>query len=156
MAALRPEPGRGTNGAAVRESFTSQGPMGADAQARAGFPAAVNAYRRVLGYRLMGFDDNSCFALALIGVMAELYDTNAYSRAGLEGAEYVRTRAAQIMAMPLSKRLPEVISFDRELISRNINCGGAADMLAAAIFLDRVTVYSDRRRGEEEHSAAHE
>ena len=150
MAALRPLPGRGTHGADMRERFGSEGAVfGADAEARAGFPAAVNAYRRILGFKLMGFDENACHALALIGIMAELYDTNAYSRAGSEGAEYVRKRAAEINALPLSKRLPEVVEFDRELIERNINCGGCADMLAAAIFLDRLNEYADRLKNAE-------
>ena len=153
LAALRPEPGRGTNGAEARERYASlEGenvPFGADAEARAGFPAAANAYRRILGFRLMGFDDNDCYALALIGIMEELYDTNVYKRAGREGAEFVRRRASEIAAMPLSKRLAEAEVFDRELIERNINCGGAADMLAAAIFMDKLCVYNDRRHGEE-------
>lgn len=160
MASGRPDPGRGTNGAEMRERYESEAGealFGADAQARAGFPAAVNAYRRVLGYRLMGLDDNDCYALALLGVMAELYDTNAYKRGGAEGAEFVRRRAGEIMALPLPKRLPEAVVFDRELIGRNINCGGAADMLAAAIFLDRLNAYTDRRGGDPmEHHHAHE
>lgn len=150
MASLRPEPGRGTHGADAREKYSEVNAVfGADAQARAGFPAALNAYRRILGYKLMGFDENTCHALALIGIMAELYDTNAYSRAGSEGAEFVRERAKEISALPLSKRLPEVTVFDRELIERNINCGGCADMLAAAIFLDRLNEYTDRLKNAE-------
>lgn len=159
LAAQRPDPGRGTNGYFARQEHMGEvpenKPFGADAEARAGFPAAVNAYRRILGYRLMGFDDNSCFALALIGVMAELYDTNAYKRAGSEGAEFVRRRASEIMEMPLSKRLPEAAVFDRELIERNVNCGGAADMLAAAIFLDKLNAYTETRGGGYEHHHDH-
>ena len=162
MAALRPDPGRGTHGADARNEYGAElsgKPFGADAEARAGFPAAVNAYRRILGYRLMGFDDNDCYALSLIGIMAELYDTNAYTRGGREGAQFVRERASEIMAMPLSKRLNAVVDFDRELIDRNINCGGAADSLAAAIFLDCLNTYTDRRKGaeaEEHHEHHHE
>ncbi|MBO4563552.1 MAG: citrate lyase holo-[acyl-carrier protein] synthase [Clostridia bacterium] len=155
LAAIRPDPGRGTNGAEAREKYAPlEAPdtvFGADSEARAGFPAAEEAFRRILGFRLMGFDDNDCYALSLIGIMASLFDTNAYKRGGREGAEYVRGRAAEIMAMPLSKRLSEAEVFDRELIERNINCGGAADMLAAAIFLDKLGVYSDRRTAPEEH-----
>lgn len=158
LAALRPDPGRGTNGAEARARYAEEAAsavFGADAQARAGFPAAVNAYRRILGYRLMNLDDNDCYALALLGIMAELYDTNAYKRGGSEGAAFVRERAAQIMAMPLSKRLSEAEKLDAELIARNINCGGAADMLSAAIFLDRLNRYTDRLHGEE-HAHHHE
>ncbi|MBR4659074.1 MAG: citrate lyase holo-[Clostridia bacterium] len=155
QASHRPDPGRGSNGAIVRMEQGNNA-LGADAEARAGFPAAVNAYRRILGYRLMNFADNECFALALIGIMAELYDTNAYKRGGREGAEFVRARAKQIMELPLSKRLPEVSVFDRELIERNINCGGAADSLAAAIFLDRLNTYTDRRKGMEQEHRHHE
>ena len=157
MALSRPDPGRGTNGAAVRESFPQEAKnaLGADAEARAGFTAAANAYRRILGFRLMGLSENDCYALALIGIMAELYDTNAYKRGGEEGARYVRTRAKEILSMPLSKRLSEVEVFDKELIERNVNCGGAADMLAAAIFLDKLGIYNERRRTEEELHGAH-
>lgn len=151
MALLRPDPGKGTHGADARERFGEGKPVfGADAEARAGFPAAVNAYRRILGFKLMGFDDNDSYALALIGIMAELYDTNAYARAGEEGADLVRRRASEISAMPLSKRLNAVVDLDRELIARNINCGGAADMLAAAVFLDKLSEYTDRLKGPEQ------
>ena len=150
MAALRPVPPGGTNGDEVRKQLEADGyvpaRLGADAEARAGFPAAVNAYRRILGYRLMERDDNDCYALALIGVMAELFDTNAYKRGGVEGAEFVRRRAAEILALPLTKRLAEAEVFDRELTERNINCGGAADMLACAIFLDKICKYTERRK----------
>ena len=150
LAALRPEPGRGTHGAEAREKFKGVSEVfGADAEARAGFPEAVNAYRRILGFRLMGLDENDCYALALIGIMEKLYDTNAYTRAGAEGADLVRRRAAEISAMPLSARLNAVLDFDRELIERNINCGGCADMLAAAIFLDKLNEYSDRHENTE-------
>ena len=153
MAALRPDPGRGTHGAEARKLYGAD--LGADAQARAGFPAAVNAYRRILGYRLMELDDNDCYALSLIGIMAELLDTNAYTRGGREGAEFVRSRAAEIMELPFSKRLAAVKEFDRELIARNINCGGAADSLACAIFLDRLNTFTDRRKGAEEQEEHH-
>ena len=160
LAAQRPDPGRGTNGYFARREHASEipegKPFGADAEARAGFPAAMNAYRRILGYRLMELDDNSAYALALIGIMAELYDTNAYARAGSEGAEFVRRRAKEIMEMPLSKRLPEAAVFDRELIERNINCGGAADMLAAAIFIDKLNAYTESRGASYEHKHEHE
>lgn len=158
LAMLRPDPGMGTNGAEMRGKYADTAKaalFGADAQARAGFPAAVNAYRRILGYKLMELDENTCYALSLIGIMAELFDTNAYKRAGEEGAEFVRERAKQIMELPLSKRLPEAIAFDRELIDRNINCGGAADMLAAAIFLDKLNIYNDRRQSRAEEHEHH-
>ena len=157
MALSRPDPGRGTNGAIVRESFPDEAKnaLGADSEARAGFPAAANAYRRILGFRLMGLEENACYALALIGIMAELYDTNAYKRGGAEGADFVRRRAGEIASLPLSKRLNEVVEFDKELIERNVNCGGAADMLAAAIFLDKLGIYNERRRTEEELHGAH-
>ena len=149
LAAMRPEPGRGTNGYLARQLHAGEAPegkpFGADAEARAGFPAAMNAYRRILGYRLMSLDDEAAFALALLGIMAELYDTNAYKRGGSEGAGFVRKRASEIMALPLSKRLEEAVVFDRELIERGINCGGAADMLAAAIFIDKLNAYTESR-----------
>jgi len=77
--------------------------------------------------------------------MAELYDTNAYKRGGAEGAEHVRKRAGEILALPLSKRLNAANELDAELTAANINCGGAADMLACAIFLDKLCKYTDRR-----------
>ena len=148
MALSRPLPPGGTNGDEVRRALAGSDTarLGADAEARAGFPSAVNAYRRILGFRLMRQSDNDCYALALLGIMAELNDTNAVKRGGEEGANFVRERAKEILALPLSGRLNEAAVFDRELIERNINCGGAADMLAAAILIDKLVKISERKK----------
>lgn len=145
LANNRALPTDATNGSAVRSRFAEGKPMGADAEAREGFPHVLTAYRCIMGFRLMGLSDNDAYALALLRIMATLRDTNAYKRGGEEGAEFVRSRAAEILEIPLPKRIDAVIEFDKELIDRNVNCGGAADLLAAAIFLDRLSALTEAR-----------
>ncbi len=140
IANARPQPTDSSNGSAVRERFGNSR-IGADAEARAGFPHTVNAYRCILGFRMAGFSDNDAYALALLRIMATLNDSNVYKRSGEEGAAFVRTRAEEILKLPVNERIGAVQAFDAELIERGINCGGAADVLAAAIFLDRFNTY---------------
>ena len=76
--------------------------------------------------------------------MASLYDTNAYKRGGGRGADYVRNRATAILSLPIDERLKQIRQLDLELIAMGINCGGCADTLAAAIFLDKFNSIAKR------------
>ena len=56
-------------------------------------------------------------------------------RGGDAGARFVKQRAAFLLSKRTMLTEAELLDFDDELIRRGISCGGAADMLAAAIFL---------------------
>ncbi len=118
-----------TNGRRMCELF---GVKGARGQAASGFAIAGDAYRKYVEMKRQGSE--IAWSAALLHIMSKLDDTNALKRAGSAGAEYVKREAARLMSGSLNT--DALMRFDAELIRRNISCGGAADMLAAAIFFD--------------------
>ena len=124
----------GSNGAIVRRKY---GVGGAIEQAKAGFPLAIVAKSLHEEYNIESNGQGSVdsWAFALLGIMAELEDNNALKRGGNAGARFVKRRAAFLLSKRTMLTEAELLDFDDELIRRGISCGGAADMLAAAIFL---------------------
>ena len=124
----------GSNGAIVRRKY---GVGGAIEQAKAGFPLAIVAKSLHEEYNIESNGQGSVdsWAFALLGIMAELEDNNALKRGGDAGARFVKQRAAFLLSKRTMLTEAELLDFDDELIRRGISCGGAADMLAAAIFL---------------------
>ena len=124
----------GSNGAIVRRKY---GVGGAIEQAKAGFPLAIVAKSLHEEYNIESNGQGSVdsWAFALLGIMAELEDNNALKRGGDAGARFVKRRAESLLSKRTMLTEAELLDFDDELIRRGISCGGAADMLAAAIFL---------------------
>ncbi|MBQ7060699.1 MAG: citrate lyase holo-[Clostridia bacterium] len=139
-----------SKGSAVRERFKVGGPV---EEALLGFPSAREALKKSKEY----LDSRSKsgvivdpWAYGLLAIMARLSDNNALRRGGEEGARFVRERAKTLLGLgleaPTREFLDALLAFDRELTEKNISCGGAADMLAAAIFLDGAENGPDTRR----------
>jgi len=74
---------------------------------------------------------------ALLLSMSRLDDSTLWHRGGSEGAQLVRSRAADILAAPASEREARTRRLDAELIERNLSPGGSADLLAMAFFLEK-------------------
>ncbi len=128
-----------SNGAKMREKYGVTGPV---QQAQSGFPLAKLAKSAKAEYynRKGGESGELAWAYALISVMAVLDDNNALKRGGKAGAEFVKTRAEELKRLAPAASPQEfylaLLRFDAELIEKNISCGGAADMLALALFLE--------------------
>ena len=118
------EPGEESHGQLVKRKY---GSGGAAEHAMQGFPSALKARRTII--------ETGDKLLALCGIMKELSDSNLLYRGGSEGLEYVRERAAEIEIMGPEDRICALKDMDEECIKRNLSPGGAADMLALAIFL---------------------
>ena len=78
---------------------------------------------------------------ALLAIMSVAADTNVLYRAGKDGLTFVQAGASHIARLSGEPRTAALLDFDRELIKRNINPGGSADMLAAALFLYKNETY---------------
>ena len=120
-AAAIPAP-TGTHGAAVRAQCG-----GIRTEAVSGYPTAQAVLRQL---RQSGPLD------ALLLSMSRLDDSTLWHRGGAEGAQLVRSRAADILAAPASEREARTRRLDAELIERNLSPGGSADLLAMAFFLE--------------------
>ena len=80
---------------------------------------------------------------ALFSVMAVLDDTNLLHRGGEDGLAFVQTEARRFLdagGVFDSRWRERALSLHRACIARRLSPGGAADMLAAACFLDWITV----------------
>ncbi|WP_332674135.1 triphosphoribosyl-dephospho-CoA synthase [Aromatoleum sp.] len=115
---------------------------GAKAQARDGFPhvtcAALPALR---GSRSRGDSEDAARLNALLAVMAALDDTCVLARGGTAALATVQAGAARVLAEGGAgnadgrKSLREL---ELRMLELDVSPGGAADLLAATLFLDRV------------------
>lgn len=115
---------------------------GARLQAQNGFPLILNAaLPQLRSTRMRGASESAARLNALLGVMAELDDTCVLSRGGLPALEIVQSGAQQVIDLggvdsPAGNI--EYKKLEQTLLQMHISPGGAADMLAAALFLDQL------------------
>ncbi len=121
--------------------YDAYGVTGIRGEAEKGFKAAFNvglpAYEEALS---SGLDENSAAVKSLVFIMAVLEDSNVYRRGGPNSAAWVKKTASCLMENGMSFKefpLSQIREFDAEMIRRNISPGGAADMLALAIFVNK-------------------
>ena len=119
--------------------YSQTGLLGARGEAAVGFPTAVKTHEALRAAR-KSLPENEARILALLSSMAELADTNLLHRGGEAGLKFVQGEARRILALePDAQRLLcAVRELDAACISRGLSPGGSADMLALALFLDRV------------------
>ncbi|SHF84860.1 triphosphoribosyl-dephospho-CoA synthase [Vibrio gazogenes] len=115
---------------------------GAKQQAQLGFPAVTDHALPTLRLsRLRGHSETEARLNALLALTAHLTDTCVLSRAGLAGQTHLQTRSRDILALggvshPQGYALLEQL--DADMIALNASPGGAADLLAATLFVDWV------------------
>lgn len=74
----------------------------------------------------------------LLNLISRLDDSNVLWRSGAEGLEYIKKEAKKILSAPPGERTELISALNTQCIARNISPGGAADILAAAMFLRSV------------------
>lgn len=115
---------------------------GARAQAQAGFPHVVGValpYLQVSRCR-KGQHHIACLD-ALLAVIARLDDTCVLARGGREALAWLQAAAARILVfggVGNTQGYSALIQLTHDAVARNISPGGAADLLAAALFLNRL------------------
>ncbi len=123
--------------AALRHGLRS-----ASAEAALGFPvlfevalpALASALRRGLAWHEARLD-------TLFHVIAVLDDANLAHRGGLEGLRYAQAEARRFLAdggAAAPDGLARAEAIGRAFVSRRLSPGGAADMLAAACWMQRI------------------
>lgn len=130
---------------------------GAKGQACAGFPhvtkVALPALRRA---RAAGIREDHARVDALLAVMATLDDTCVLARGGAEALRVVQTGAATVraeggLATAQGRRAFRLL--EKDMLARHVSPGGAADLLAAALFLDRLPAHA---RTAPDHESIHQ
>ncbi|MGY4491152.1 triphosphoribosyl-dephospho-CoA synthase [Pseudomonas sp. TE3610] len=144
---LAPQPM--SHGRVVQQRY---GAGGARAEAQAGFPTVVDhALPQLRASRLAGHGEQNARLDALLAIMATLADTCVLYRAGPEGLTAMQQGAQAVLAAGGSATLAgrrRLYALDQQLLALNASPGGAADLLAACLFIDRL------ERGEHSRSLA--
>lgn len=119
---------------------------GARLQAQRGFPQVVEVALPMLAQsRLRGDSEDCCRLNALLAVMAQLDDTCLLARGGWPALAAAQSGARRVLdaggaASQHGQRALRAL--DDDLLARHVSPGGAADLLAAALLLDRIERHS--------------
>lgn len=115
---------------------------GARGQAQAGFPHVVDiALPELARSRERGDSETAARLNALVAVMASLDDTCVLARGTRTALAELQDGARRVLAHGGAARLDgrrHLKALDRRLVELHVSPGGAADLLAAALFLDRL------------------
>ncbi|RDJ98845.1 triphosphoribosyl-dephospho-CoA synthase [Paraburkholderia lacunae] len=127
----------GSHGARVRQRYRVGG---ARREAQDGFPHVVDVGLPALwAARARGIGEDAARVDALLSIMASLDDTCLLHRAGLPGLHAGQRGARRVLDAGGSSSATGRAAFaalEDELLSLNASPGGAADLLAATLFLD--------------------
>jgi triphosphoribosyl-dephospho-CoA synthase len=128
-----------SHGAQVAQRY---GARGAREEAQLGFPAVTQrALPQLKRSRAAGHGEQNARLDALLAIMTQLADTCVLYRAGEQGLHTMQLGAQAVLdaggsaSLAGRRRLHEL---DEQLIALNASPGGAADLLAACLFIDRI------------------
>jgi len=125
------------------------GVSGARGQARAGFPAVVHAALPMLRLsRARGDGEAQARVNALLAVMAQLDDTCLLARGGARALDATQRGARRVLALggiATPNGRMELRTLETRMRRLGVSPGGAADLLAAALLLDRI----EREQGDD-------
>ncbi len=126
-----------SHGAEVARKY---GALGAREQAQMGFPAVVQwGLPQLHRSRAAGNGEQSARLDALLAIMTTLSDTCVLYRAGPEGLAAMQSGAQRVLDVGGSASLSGrrcLHELDQQLLGLNASPGGAADLLAACLFID--------------------
>jgi triphosphoribosyl-dephospho-CoA synthase len=115
---------------------------GARREAQDGFPHVVGvALPALQRARARGIGENAARVDTLLAIMASLDDTCLLHRAGRTGLQAAQRGAQRVLAAGGSASAAGAAALnvlERALIALNASPGGAADLLAATLFLDKL------------------
>jgi triphosphoribosyl-dephospho-CoA synthase len=133
----------GSNGARVMQTY---GVKGARGEAMDGFPHVVKVGLPVLrDSRRRSIPEEQARLNALLAIMACLDDTCLIHRGGMETLRIAKLGARKVLDFGGSSSVSgwEALQrLDQDLLVRNASPGGSADLLAATLFLDCLSITS--------------
>ena len=115
---------------------------GARGEAQQGFPHITRlALPTLHACRARGDGEVNARLNALLSIMSRLDDTCLLSRGGVPGLTLVQSGAAKILAAGGVATLPgrrRLYQLEKDMLAQRLSPGGAADLLAATLLLDRL------------------
>lgn len=117
---------------------------GAHGQALAGFPHVLDVGLPALhAARARGDNDTTARLNALLAIVASLDDTCVLSRGGVAALLAVQAGAARVLAAGgagTRAGAEALLALEAAMLELHVSPGGAADLLAATLFLDRLAM----------------
>ena len=111
---------------------------GARGQARADFPHVTQIGLPALrASRARGDSETTARLNSLLAIIAQLDDTCVLSRGGVAALTALQAGAARVLAAG-GAGTQALLALEAEVLALNVSPGGAADLLAATLFLDRL------------------
>ncbi len=117
------------------------GARGARGEAQDGFPHVRNVALPALRSARRRYDDEPTARLhALVALITTLDDTCLLYRGGAEALAFAQGGARRVLDRGLDSKdgWRALDELDRGLLARNASPGGSADLLAAALLLERI------------------
>lgn len=115
---------------------------GAREEAQQGFPHVMRlALPQLRRSREAGATEQQARLDALMAIMTSLSDTCVLSRAGLVGLETMQNGARSVLAAGGTAQAAgheALAKLDKQMLALNASPGGAADLLAATLLMDRI------------------
>lgn len=128
-----------THGEYLYHRYKERGIRG---EAQKGFPIIAGTSLPLMRqYRAIGLDKNNSNINVLLRIMMELNDTNVWSRGSREDMEWLKKQAALIWKPGgafFPSGMEKIRKLNRTCIRQNLSPGGAADLLAATLFLYQI------------------
>ncbi len=119
--------------------YQKYGEKGIRGEAQKGFPIISRTAMPVLrSTRMMGMDTNRSNIQVLLAIMSELNDTNVWSRGSYHEMQWLKEQAAEISRQGgafFETGIRKIEELNKVCIQKNLSPGGAADILAASLFL---------------------
>jgi len=122
-------------------AFARYGARGARGEAEDGFPHALTALEAFSRAVAQGATEDDAWKIALMRLIESLDDANVLARCGEETAQILRNRAGEIAARYPSGGVAlneEMRLLDCDCTAWRASPGGAADVLACAMFLQNI------------------
>lgn len=113
----------------------AEGTHGASVATKYGVPTALDSARQGFLQAFEAAASSLSPHEMLLSIMATLPDTNIYHRCGKAAADDVKQQASSLLANYSDKAMRDL---DRDFTARGISPGGAADMLALALFIKSI------------------
>ena len=128
-----------SNGQRAAQAF---GLRSAGEEAALGFPVVFgHAVPALAQARQQGLHDQGARLQTLFEIIAVLDDTNLVHRGGMAGLRFAQSQAREFLRAGGAARpdaLAHAHAIHRAFVARRLSPGGAADVLAAACFLERI------------------
>ncbi|WP_338522290.1 triphosphoribosyl-dephospho-CoA synthase [Pseudomonas batumici] len=132
-------PNSTSHGSQVAQRY---GARGAREEAQLGFPAVTRlGLPQLQRSRLAGHGEQNARLDALLAIMTTLADTCVLYRAGVPGLQAMQQGARAVLEAGGSASLAGrrcLHELDQQLLAMNASPGGAADLLAACLLIDRL------------------